>query len=197
MGMRTGWRRGRATTRVAPTTGLSGPIFIGIARVGCHRHHQARKWGWSRPTGSRDWIPAPYRGTGQALRRNDGIRWHAGYFQRNELPSAHRGENGCWFSLGLRSDGVITMDRVWLGCVRNHHGLAKATYGDENGLVPGTGNHKGCPYDGFVGAYFHRNRPCRLPPAPPNMKMGLEPAHRVPRLDSCPVSGYGAGSSPE
>ena len=169
--MKTGWRRGRATTRVAPTTGLSGPIFIGIAHVGCHRHHQARKWGWSRPTGSRDWIPAPYRGTGQALRRNDGIRWHAGYFQRN--------------------------DRVWLRCVRNHHGLMKATYGDENGLAPGTGNHKGCPYDGFVGAYFHRNRPCRLPPAPPNMKMGLEPAHRVPRLDSCPVSGYGAGSSPE
>ena len=61
----------------------------------------------------------------------DGIRWHAGYFQRN--------------------------DRVWLRCVRNHHGLMKATYGDENGLAPGTGNHKGCPYDGFVGAYFHSN----------------------------------------
>ena len=36
-------------------------------------------------------------------------------------------------------------------------GLAKATYGDENGLAPGTGNHKGCPYgrgtgreDGFL-----------------------------------------------
>ena len=48
-------------------------------------------------------------------------------------------------------------DRVWLRCVRNDHGLMKATYGDENGLVPGTGNHKGCPYDGFVGAYFHSN----------------------------------------
>ena len=41
-------------------------------------------------------------------------------------------------------------------CVRNDHGLAKATLGDENGLVPGTGNHKGCPYDGFDVAYFHR-----------------------------------------
>ena len=32
----------------------------------------------------------------------------------------------------------------------NHDGLAKATYGNENALVPGTGNHKGCPYDGFA-----------------------------------------------
>ena len=43
-----------------------------------------------------------------------------------------------------------------LCCVRNHHGLAKATSGDENGWAPGTGNHKGCPYDGFDVAYIHR-----------------------------------------
>ena len=30
----------------------------------------------------------------------------------------------------------------------------KTTYGYENGLTPGTGNHKGCPYDEFVGAMF-------------------------------------------
>ena len=24
-------------------------------------------------------------------------------------------------------------------------------------LTPGTGNHKGCPYEGFVVAYFHSN----------------------------------------
>ena len=32
--------------------------------------------------------------------------------------------------------------------------------------------HKGCPYNRFAGAYFHSNRPCRLPPTPPIMKMG-------------------------
>ena len=61
----------------------------------------------------------------------------------------------------VRNDRVwlrcVRNDRVWLRCVRNDHGLAKATYGDKNGLVPGTGNHKGCPYDGFIGAYFHSN----------------------------------------
>ena len=39
--MKMGWRRGRATTRVAPTTGLPEAIFIAIAHVGCHRHHQS------------------------------------------------------------------------------------------------------------------------------------------------------------
>ena len=24
-------------------------------------------------------------------------------------------------------------------------------------MVPGTGNHKGCPYNRFAGAYFHIN----------------------------------------
>ena len=39
----------------------------------------------------------------------------------------------------------------------NDHCLVKATNGDENGLAPVTGNHEGCPYDWFVGAYFQRN----------------------------------------
>ena len=30
-------------------------------------------------------------------------------------------------------------------------------HGDENALAPWTGNHKGCPYEGFVVAYFQRN----------------------------------------
>ena len=47
---------------------------------------------------------------------------------------------------------------------------------------PGTGNHKGCPYNRFAGAYFHSNRPCRLPPTPPSTKM--TGANRVRRLDS-------------
>ena len=27
----------------------------------------------------------------------------------------------------------------------------------ENGLAPATGNHKGCPYNRYTGAYFHSN----------------------------------------
>ena len=54
----------------------------------------------------------------------------------------------------------------------NHHGLAKAKLGDENGLVPGTGNHKGCPYDWFAGAYFQRNHPCRLAVCTPRDENG-------------------------
>ena len=56
-GMKTGWRRERATTRVAPTTGLSGPIFI--AMTGCgwaafgitmalRRPHKGMNMGWRR-----------------------------------------------------------------------------------------------------------------------------------------------------
>ena len=40
-------------------------------------------------------------------------------------------------------------------------------------VVPGTGNHKGCPYNRFAGAYFQRNRSCRLSPTPPIMKMAV------------------------
>ena len=55
----------------------------------------------------------------------------------------------------------------------NHHGLVRPHKRDENGLAPGTGNHKGCPYNRLAGGYFQRNRSCRLPPAPPGMKMAL------------------------
>ena len=64
----------------------------------------------------------------------------------------------------------------------NHHGLAKATRGDENGLAPGTGNHKGCPYNRFAGAYFHSNPSCRLPPTPPIMKMAVRAIRESPLL---------------
>ena len=39
--------------------------------------------------------------------------------------------------------------------------------------VSGTGNHKGCPYDGLAGVYFRNNPSCRLPPTPPIMKMAV------------------------
>ena len=44
-----------------------------------------------------------------------------------------------------------------LRCVRNHYGLVRPHKRDENGLAPGTGNHKGCPYNRFAEAYFHSN----------------------------------------
>ena len=31
----------------------------------------------------------------------------------------------------------------------------KAYEGMKVGFTPKTGNHKGCPYDGLAGAYFH------------------------------------------
>ena len=39
----------------------------------------------------------------------------------------------------------------------NDHVLTKVTSVNENALAPGSGNHKGCPYDWFAGAYFHSN----------------------------------------
>ena len=77
-----GWRRERATTRVAPTTGLPEPIFM----VGA--------------------------GNGQPQ--------------------------------GLPLRRVCRSLFSW--------------------VAPGTGNHKGCPYDGFAGAYFHSK------PAPTNQR---------------------------
>ncbi len=41
-----------------------------------------------------------------------------------------------------------------------------------DGVVSGTGNHKGCPYDGLAGGYFQRDCSCRLLLAPRNMKVG-------------------------
>ena len=40
-GMKMYGERRRATTRVAPMTGLSEAIFVPIVHVGCHRHHQS------------------------------------------------------------------------------------------------------------------------------------------------------------
>ena len=44
----------------------------------------------------------------------------------------------------------VTMDLCWLRKGMNMR------------LAPGTGNHKGCPYEGFVVVYFQRNPPCSL-----------------------------------
>ena len=56
------------------------------------------------------------------------------------------------------------------------------------GTVRRTGNHKGCPYDGLAGAYFHTNRSCRLPPAPISMKMGT--VRRTGNHKGCPYDGF-------
>ena len=73
-GMETGWRRERATTRVAPTTGLPEPIFRGMT-VALRRPHKGMETGWRRerattrvaPTTG---LPEPiFRGITMALRR--------------------------------------------------------------------------------------------------------------------------------
>ena len=51
--------------------------------------------------------------------------------------------------------------------------IGRGLFSEENGLVPGTGNHKGCPYNRFAGACFRSNRSCRLSPTPPIMKMAV------------------------
>ena len=41
-----------------------------------------------------------------------------------------------------------------------------------DGVVSGTGNHKGCPYGRLAKGYFQRDRSCRLLLAPRIVKMG-------------------------
>ena len=59
---------------------------------------------------------------------------------------------------------------------------------DENVCGAEAGNHKGCPYNGFVGVYFRSNRSCRLPPAPISMKMGT--VRRTGNHKGCPYDGF-------
>ena len=51
---------------------------------------------------------------------------------------------------------------------------------DENVCGAEAGNHKGCPYNGPAGAYFHSNRSCRLSPTPPIMKMAVRAIRESP-----------------
>ena len=51
---------------------------------------------------------------------------------------------------------------------------------DENVCGAEAGNHKGCPYNGFAGAYFRSNRSCRLSPTPPIMKMAVRAIRESP-----------------
>ena len=59
---------------------------------------------------------------------------------------------------------------------------------NENGCGREAGNHKGCPYNGFVGVYFRSNRTCRLSPTPPIMKMGAE--QRTGNHKGCPYEWF-------
>ena len=60
-------------------------------------------------------------------------------------------------STGYRLTGLVVMDFRFLAALGITMALRKATQGDKYGLAPRTGNHKGCPYDGFDGACFHSN----------------------------------------
>ena len=98
-GMKTGWRRERATTRVAPTTGLSVPIFIAM-------------------TGRRGWIIAtipfclPLSALGEGVSEivslscqevvdSRPVSWYGVTFFRG-----NDGCGGCVFD--FHSDGVMT-----------------------------------------------------------------------------------------
>ena len=55
------------------------------------------------------------------------------------------------------------------------HAGRVCTTSNENVRAAEEGNHKGCPYSGFVGAYFQRSISCGLPPSPHGMKRALVP----------------------
>ena len=50
--------------------------------------------------------------------------------------------------------------------------LAACTTSNENVCGAEAGNHKGCPYSGFAGTYFH-TKFMSVSPTPPIMKIGL------------------------
>ena len=54
----------------------------------------------------------------------------------------------------------------------SHEGFTLTTC-NENMRGVETGDHKGRPYNRFVGVYFRSNRSCRLSPTPPIMKMAV------------------------
>ena len=58
--------------------------------------------------------------------------------------------------------------------------VATLTTCNENMCGVETGDHKGRPYNRFVGVYFRSNRTCRLSPTPPIMKMGLGDSRIAP-----------------
>ena len=67
------------------------------------------------------------------------------------------------------------------GTPRNHScSLAACTTSNENVCGAEAGNHKGCPYSGFAGTYFHTNRSCRFSPTSPIMKMGRGGSRTAP-----------------
>ena len=87
-----------------------------------------------------------------SLRVNGAVRQL--YHRRRALDSSLRSELQGGSSEYLMRGGTLT---TW----------------NEKGCGPEAGNHKGCPYNGFVGVYFRSNRSCRFSPTPPIMKMGL------------------------
>ena len=66
--------------------------------------------------------------------------------------------------------------------------VATLTTCNENGCGLEVGTHKGCPYNGFVGAYFRTNRSCRFSLTSPIMKMGAGP--EVGNHKGCPYNGF-------
>ena len=69
--------------------------------------------------------------------------------------------------------------------------VATLTTWNENVRGAETGDHKGRPYNRFVGVYFRSNRTCRFSPTPPIMKMGAE--RRTGNHKGCPYDRLAGG----
>ena len=83
---------------------------------------------------------------------------------------------------GGRGDSRIAPTGGWPGVFSEESFMQPCgcTPWDENVCGAEAGNHKGCPYNGFVGVYFRTNRSCRLSPTPPIMKMGVRAIRESP-----------------
>ena len=68
-------------------------------------------------------------------------------------------------SAGIAMGDVMVCPRPWrwqrkVGFRYRRLSVATGTANDENGGGTEAGNHKGCPYNGFVEAYFRTNEVC-------------------------------------
>ena len=133
-------------------------------------------------------MPSYAPGRISCVRESRWSQWHYSIFIRGKLrlpilfvAIAHV---GCHQTPPIMKMDVVRAIResplreVGRGYFRRNHSCSLAACTTSNEKVCGAeaGNHKGCPYDGFAGAYFRTNRSCRLSPTPPIMKMGLAAA---------------------
>ena len=122
-----------------------------------------------------DWIPAPYRSTGQAFRRYDDVGWRGFHSNHScRLRPAHQG-------MKMAPPSPVRVD--------------DSSRGLDTGPVSSTGQAFFRRYDDVGWRGFHSNHSCRLRPAHQGMKMAPPSPVRVDDssrgLDTGPVSSTG------